>query len=54
LFLEYALVQFVDDANRGYKIETAAVCRPKSEILGIDDDIPRSPKFCKKHVWVAK
>ena len=54
MFLEYALVQFVDDANRGYKIETAAVCRPKSEILGIDDDIPRSPKFCKKHVWVAK
>ena len=54
MFLEYALVQFVDDANRGYKIETAAVCRPKSEILSIDDDIPRSPKFVKKLELVQK
>ena len=48
MFLEYALVQFVDDANRGYKIETAADFRPKSEILGLDDDIPHSPNFAKQ------
>jgi hypothetical protein len=54
LFKDLGLNLFLSLSNRGLKFECSTVFRLENilslESIGIDDDIPRSPKFCEKHV----